>query len=63
MPDDLRQVYDRLADTYEQNRGLFDMSEVIDDFYRSLPVPRHRRGNVFVGDHCQALKKKSVTAF
>lgn len=37
MPDDLRQVYDRLADTYEQNRGLFDMSEVIDDFYRRLP--------------------------
>ena len=37
MPDDLRQVYDRLADTSEQNRGLFDMSEVIDDFYRRLP--------------------------
>ena len=37
MSGDLRQIYDRFADTYEQNRGLFDMSEVIDDFSRRLP--------------------------
>mgnify|MGYP000538303473 FL=1 len=37
MSGDLRQIYDRFADTYEQNRGLFDMSEVIDDSSRRLP--------------------------
>jgi cyclopropane fatty-acyl-phospholipid synthase-like methyltransferase len=37
MSGNLRQIYDRFADTYEQNRGLFDMSEVIDDFFRRLP--------------------------
>jgi len=35
--DDLRQIYDRFADTYEKNRGLFDMSAVLDDFFRRLP--------------------------
>lgn len=34
---DMQKIYDRFADTYEQNRGLFDMSEVIDDFFRRLP--------------------------
>ena len=37
MSGTLKEIYDRFADTYEQNRGLFDMSEVIDDFSRRLP--------------------------
>lgn len=37
MSADLMEIYDRFADTYEQNRGLFDMSEVIKDFFRRLP--------------------------
>lgn len=42
MQDTLREIYDRFAETYEKNRGLFDMTEVIDDFYRKLPViPGH----------------------
>lgn len=37
MSGTLKEIYDRFADTYEQNRGLFDMSGVIDDFFRRLP--------------------------
>ena len=33
---DMQKIYDRFADTYDQNRGLFDMSEVIGDFLRRL---------------------------
>lgn len=36
MQNDLRNIYDRFADTYEKNRGLFDMSEVIADFSSRL---------------------------
>jgi cyclopropane fatty-acyl-phospholipid synthase-like methyltransferase len=37
MQNDLRKIYDRFAETYDKNRGLFDMTTVIDDFYRRLP--------------------------
>lgn len=38
---DLRAVYDRFADTYEANRGLFDMSPVLADFQARLPATGH----------------------
>lgn len=34
---DLQKIYDRLADTYEKNRNLFDMTSVIADFHSRLP--------------------------
>ena len=37
MQNDLQEIYDRFADTYENSRGLFDMSEVIADFFERLP--------------------------
>ncbi|MEE9910546.1 MAG: methyltransferase domain-containing protein [Deltaproteobacteria bacterium] len=37
MQNELQQIYDRFADTYEMNRGLFDMSGVIADFFQRLP--------------------------
>ena len=36
MQNDLRTIYDRFADTYEKNRALFDMSDVIADFTARL---------------------------
>ncbi|MCG6859952.1 MAG: methyltransferase domain-containing protein [Chromatiaceae bacterium] len=38
MKDTLREIYDQFAETYEKNRGLFDMSEVLDSFYAKLEV-------------------------
>jgi len=41
MRKSLARIYDEFADTYEQSRGIFDMTEVFDDFYRRLePVER-----------------------
>jgi cyclopropane fatty-acyl-phospholipid synthase-like methyltransferase len=37
MQNDLQKIYDRFAETYEKNRGLFDMTDVIADFYKRLP--------------------------
>lgn len=37
MQPDLQKIYDRFAETYDKNRGLFDMTDVIDDFYKRLP--------------------------
>lgn len=34
----LQEIYDGFADTYEENRNLFDMSEVFDSFYGRLDV-------------------------
>ena len=34
MKKPIAQIYDEFADTYEQNRGLFDMTEVFDGFLR-----------------------------
>lgn len=36
MKVDLQAVYDGFADTYEESRGLFDISEVLDSFYQRL---------------------------
>jgi len=36
MKSTLREIYDGFAKTYEENRGLFDMSEVLDCFYSQL---------------------------
>ena len=32
----LKHVYNEFAATYDDNRGLFDLSEVLDDFYQGL---------------------------
>lgn len=37
-PDSLALVYDEFARTYDDNRGLFDMSPVIADFMAQLPA-------------------------
>lgn len=37
MKNDLQEIYDRFADTYEKNRNLFDMTDVIADFFQRLP--------------------------
>jgi len=37
MQNDLQKIYDRFADTYDKNRGVFDMSDVIADFHKRLP--------------------------
>lgn len=34
----LSEIYDGFAATYDQNRGLFDMTDVLHDFYGSLAV-------------------------
>ena len=36
----LQEIYDGFAETYEENRGLFDMTEVFDSFYRCLNVEK-----------------------
>lgn len=40
MDSTLQGIYDGLAEAYEENRGLFDMTEVFDSFYRSLDVEK-----------------------
>jgi cyclopropane fatty-acyl-phospholipid synthase-like methyltransferase len=40
MPKTLREVYNGFAATYEQNRGLFDMTEVLGHFYNALSVKK-----------------------
>ena len=37
MPKEMQKVYDRLAETYDKNRNMFDMTDVIGDFYKRLP--------------------------
>lgn len=39
---DLQKIYDRFAETYDKNRSLFDMTDVIDDFYKGLPFRNGR---------------------
>ncbi|MEN6331553.1 MAG: class I SAM-dependent methyltransferase [Smithella sp.] len=36
MKNNLQEIYDKFAQTYEKNRGLFDMSETLDSFYSRL---------------------------
>ena len=38
----LQEIYDEFADTYEDHRGLFDMTEVFESFYRCLDVEKGR---------------------
>lgn len=40
MKKTLQEIYDGFAQTYEENRGLFDMSTVFEDFYRRIPAGR-----------------------
>ena len=42
MQPPLRDIYDSFAETYEANRGLFDMSEILAPFYAGLGVPKGR---------------------
>jgi SAM-dependent methyltransferase len=36
MQNNMQIIYDRFAETYDKNRGLFDMIDVITDFYKRL---------------------------
>ena len=38
MNNQLRKIYDAFAKTYEENRGQFDMSDVLDGFYSTLKL-------------------------
>ena len=38
----LQEIYDGFAETYEENRGLFDMTEVFDPLYAGLEVKQGR---------------------
>ena len=40
MNETLQQIYDRFADTYEENRGLFDMTCVFDSFNGKLKIEK-----------------------
>lgn len=42
MTSPLRDIYDRFAETYEANRGLFDMSGILEPFYSGLDRPKGR---------------------
>ena len=42
MNNQLRKIYDAFAKTYENNRGQFDMSDVLDEFYSKLK-PENRQ--------------------
>lgn len=43
MARNLQDIYDSFAETYEDQRGLFDMSEIFETFYQSL---EHEKGNL-----------------
>ena len=36
----VQEIYDGFAETYEENRGLFDMTEIFDSFYGCLDVEK-----------------------
>ncbi len=40
MNNSLQTTYDRFAQTYDANRGLFDMSDIFNDFYSLLTLER-----------------------
>lgn len=40
MKSSLQEIYDKFAATYEENRGLFDMSEIFNSFYGCLDVKK-----------------------
>ena len=45
----LQEIYDGFAETYEENRGLFDMTEVFDPFYAGLKAKQGRLLDVGCG--------------
>lgn len=49
MKTSLQEIYDKFADTYDQSRGLFDMSEVLNSFYGRLNVKQGRLLDVGCG--------------
>ncbi|MCK5760998.1 MAG: class I SAM-dependent methyltransferase [Candidatus Delongbacteria bacterium] len=40
MKKNLQKIYDDFAETYDENRGLFDMTEVLESFYNHLTVEK-----------------------
>jgi len=42
MRKNLSRIYDEFADTYDQSRGVFDMTEVFNAFYRRLGMEKGR---------------------
>ena len=40
MKNNLQKIYDDFAETYDENRGLFDMTEVLESFYDHLTVEK-----------------------
>lgn len=40
MKNALQEIYDQFASTYEENRGLFDMSDILDAFYTKLELDK-----------------------
>ena len=42
MDTSLQEIYDGFAETYDKNRGLFDMTEVFDSFYERLEIKKGR---------------------
>jgi len=42
MDTSLREIYNEFAETYDKNRGLFDMTEVFDSFYERLEIKKGR---------------------
>ena len=45
----LKEIYNEFADTYEENRGLFDMTRVLDSFYGQMRVNKGRLLDVGCG--------------
>jgi|GEM_PF-4240557 len=44
----LEKIYDRFAETHDQNRGLFDMTDVFNAFYSRLEFKKGRLLDGFV---------------
>lgn len=42
MKNSVASIYDEFAEIYEENRGIFDMTEVFNDFYRRLDIRKGR---------------------
>ena len=40
MKDNLQKIYDEFAETYDSNRGIFDISDILDSFYTQLGVEK-----------------------
>ena len=42
MKKSLASIYDEFADSYEKSRGIFDMTEVFNDFYHRFEIKSGR---------------------